>query len=372
MKKIKSLRSCYEVLFSNKHSGLVFSILIFVISTFLIIYSDWDRFKQNPASYLQKNIAPEIGYSMLAALIAFVAFELGYKRLESFQEKAGYKTKFSKEEFCKKTKRTTSGTVRILETWTSLLLESEEDDHEQYDFYNIVKNSIRNTNTEFQFLLLNPENFFFVNDRKKQLKNIDVESNIYINCQKLTEIKDFINKNFSNKHKNIEVRLYNTNPFLAIYGSPSDLFLAFFRKDQQTTESQYLRVTNNSPLGEFLNERFDQIFKDNKITKTLEEIWYLNVQVSEIGLLKVEYIKYQPQVKRNDEWYWIRHEKVSLKENELKDNFCVTMEDKEWSVVRRDIDPQVSEEVKSRVKFLFDSKYSGKKNLAIFRLVERQ
>ncbi|HEY9674161.1 MAG TPA: hypothetical protein V6D11_22170 [Waterburya sp.] len=244
-------------------------------------------------------ISQNLGYNLLGAVAAFIAFEIIFRKLKEVEEQQGVKLDFfKKSEFVNavyQAKFNNIGSqnnmvpIRIMETWTELL--RDEDYRER--IVNAILNSIINNNVEIEILLLDPENRDLVKARTKELKdtspefsNINVEENIYINLCQVQKIRKKLAE--EGKPDKLRVKLYNTSPSLAIYMCAPNLFVTFFRSGKLTTMGKQLRLPVDSPVGGFINERFDEIWQDPR-TRSLEDCLYVKAEVTQGGTAQHTY-----------------------------------------------------------------------------------
>jgi hypothetical protein len=276
--------------FVRNPSFLIGSILS-ILSIFLIALSSLGGEKLTFYSFLQN-----LGFNLLGTVCAFIAFEIILRRLKEIDEQQGVKLEFfNKIEFINiiyqsKQIQNNIASIRIMETWTELL----KDDHYKEKFANVLLNFIdNNTNSEIQILLLNPDNIDLVEARSNELKtaspefiNINVAENIYLNLREIQNINNQLES--YEKVNKLKVKLYNTSPSLSIYMCTPHLFVAFFRSGKLSTMGKQLKLPVDSPVGGFINERFDEIWQDPRTT-TLEDFLYLKVEVIQGGIAQRSY-----------------------------------------------------------------------------------
>ncbi|GAB1543450.1 hypothetical protein NUACC21_61240 [Scytonema sp. NUACC21] len=251
-------------------------------------------------------ISQNIGFNLLGAVAAFIAFEIIFQKLKEAEEQQGVELDFFKKaefinivfqsKFNKSNSQGNTVPIKIMETWTELLRDEEYKER----FVRAILNSIENNNAEIEILLLDPENRDLIKARTKELKDassefsdINIEENIYINLCEIQEIKKQLE--VWGKSDKLRIKLYNTSPSLAIYMCSPNLFVSFFRSGKLTTMGKQLKLPINSPMAEFINERFDEIWQDAR-TRSLEDRLYLQVEVTQGGAIqriydKVQYIR---------------------------------------------------------------------------------
>ena len=271
-------------------SFLIGSIL-FILSIFLIALSSLGGEKLSFYS-----ISQDLGFNLLGTVCTFIAFEIILIRLKEIDEQQGVKLEFfNKIEFINtvaqlKQIQINIVSIRIMETWTDLL----KDDKYKEIFVNAILNFIdKNPSSKIQILLLNPDNIDLVDARSNELKtaspefiNINVADNIYINLREIQNINSQLE--LYGKVNQLEVKLYNSSPSLAIYMCTPHLFVTFFRSGKLSTMGKQLKLPVDSPVGGFINERFDEIWQDMR-SITLEDFLYLKVEVIQGGITQRSY-----------------------------------------------------------------------------------
>ncbi len=313
------------------------------------------------------DILQNIGYNLLGAVCAFIVFDIVYIRLQELDKQKGVKLDLlEKYDFINKIRNLkpvnpqSIVTVRILETWTDLLSNRIYKD----DFSDALISCIKNNNCHIEILLLNPENKDLVNARYEDLKTLSeqfssiniVEENIYLNFQEIQQIIKELE--IIGKGDRLKVKCYNSIPSLAIYMCMPYLFVTFFRSGKMTSMSEQLKLHIESPVGTFINQRFQEIWDDIK-TIDLDDCLYMTLDVMQSGDLKstyekVKYISYE-------EGYYIQHPKLFIDITNIT-GISIRMYDdnifKPMVVSMDDLSPIVQR--------LFLSKYINYDNLFIF------
>ena len=282
--KLKSLLRTPSVKVGSAISG----ISVMLIISPLLTKNEFDWF----------NVWQNMGFNLLGAVCTFVAFDIVFCRLKEFDEQQGVKLDcFDKLEFINtimgaknfnKLSQNSVAPIRIMEVWTEFL----RDNVYRERFAQAILKYIETNNTEIEILLLNPENKDLVDARCLELQAVSSEFNniaerIYIN---LREIQKIIKKlEDRGKQDKLKVKLYNTSPSLAIYMCDPNMFVTFFRSGM-TTMSKQLKLPVDSPVGAFINERFEEIWQDTK-TISLENCLYVTVDVIKCGIVHSTYDK---------------------------------------------------------------------------------
>ncbi|QSV63936.1 MAG: hypothetical protein HEQ26_15425 [Dolichospermum sp. DL01] len=250
-KKIKIMRkniSFTMIRFNNlvRNPSFLIGSILFILSIFLIALSSLGGEKLSFYS-----ISQDLGFNLLGTVCTFIAFEIILIRLKEIDEQQGVKLEFfNKIEFINtvaqlKQIQINIVSIRIMETWTDLL----KDDKYKEIFVNAILNFIdKNPSSKIQILLLNPDNIDLVDARSNELKtaspefiNINVADNIYINLREIQNINSQLE--LYGKVNQLEVKLYNSSPSLAIYMCTPHLFVTFFRSGKLSTMGKQLKPT---------------------------------------------------------------------------------------------------------------------------------
>ncbi|KYC42383.1 hypothetical protein WA1_20665 [Scytonema hofmannii PCC 7110] len=313
-------------------------------------------------------ISQNIGFNLLGAVAAFVAFEIIFRKLKEAEEQQGVELDFFKKtEFIKMVFQTNftykflqnhTAPIRIMETWTGLLRDKEYKEK----FISAIFNSIDNNNAAIEILLLDPENRDLIKARTKELKDtspefseINIEENIYTNLYEIQEIKKQLEKR--GKSDKLKIKFYNTSPSIALYMCSPNLFVSFFRSGKLTTMSKQLKLPVNSPMAEFINERFDEIWQDPK-TKSLEDRLYVKVEVTQGGMTQGIYDKVQ--YIRCEEGYYIQHAELF---NDIANKQNINLKIRGRTFKYKNV---VINDLSEIVQKLFLSKYPRVEKLFIF------
>ncbi|MCJ8281086.1 MAG: hypothetical protein MJK14_14700 [Rivularia sp. ALOHA_DT_140] len=167
-----------------------------------------------------------------------------------------------------------------MQTWTDLLI--NQDDKEE--FKDAIIESLQAEAVFIQILLLNPENKDLVESRSEDLSHlgINLEENIYTSIRELQVIYRTLKKlGLEERIERIEIKLYNINPSIAIYMCSPSLFVNFMRKGQITTRGEQLKLSMDSDIAKFIDERFNEVWDDSK-SISLNDFLYLQLEVQDL------------------------------------------------------------------------------------------
>ena len=138
-------------------------------------------------------------------------------------------------------------TYRVMDTWSELLL------GEVFrEFDNAIQTS---TNLKVEVLLANPYSTVI-----KQ-RSEDLKKDAFIPSEEgISKLVDLCNK-YGQK---LEVRLYNTTISCRAYSWFDKTFFSFYPPGMQGDQAVNLEFFNASPLGEYVNSYFNQVWKSEK------------------------------------------------------------------------------------------------------------
>ncbi|MEL7241554.1 MAG: hypothetical protein AAGM40_04290 [Cyanobacteria bacterium J06573_2] len=310
MQRLKLLFSRFIFFLSSPSS--IICIHLLVLSIILIGLPYLLGKKSIEDEYLE--ILQDIGSDLFGGACAFLAFEIIWQRFKKNEEDRGsILDYFSKKEFINAINRSTSARkrqkitlIKIMQTWTDLLI--NQDDKEE--FKDAIIESLQAETALIQILLLNPENQDLVESRSEDLSHlgINLEENIYANIRELQTIYKALKKlGLEERIERIEIKLYNINPSIAIYMCSPSLFVNFMRKGQITTRGEQLKLSMDSDIAKFIDERFNEVWDDSN-SIPLNDFLYLKLQVIEECNNTVNKIRYN-EVKyvQHEDFYYIQH-----------------------------------------------------------------
>lgn len=356
-----------KVLFRFLRDPSIIVIIFFVIVSGLLIISP-SSFSGNPNYKINwPDICQNVGFDLLGGVFAFVGFDVIWIRLKELERQQGVQIDyFNKSEFISKVRQLKSYnrfssqprvTVRILETWTELLRDANYKERLSEAILRCAEN-----NNEIEILLLNPENRDLVEARSSDLQSIsndfssiNIRNNLYINLKEIQKIIQQLEP--SGNQNRLKVKLYNNIPSLAMYMCKPYLFVTFFRAGELTTMSQQLKLHIDSPVSEFINQRFDQIWKDPK-TISLEDCLYVKLDIIKSGKFHCTYDRIKYIV--CDRGYYIQNAKL-FRHIANRTDIHIRIDDKFFKPKDVEID-----DLPAIVQKLFCSKYIKHGELFLF------
>ncbi|HEX6873611.1 MAG TPA: hypothetical protein VF163_21140 [Micromonosporaceae bacterium] len=141
-------------------------------------------------------------------------------------------------------------TVAILETWTGLLEEPYRD-----RFLAALRSALLNQ-AMVRILLLDPDSEG-AQQRAKELRQRDVPLAIMTNLFHLCQLRDELHEDVRAR---LTVRVYDASPSVQMYRCDNKAFVSFFPIDQSTYDAQQIETLMSTPIGEFVQNRFDELW----------------------------------------------------------------------------------------------------------------
>jgi hypothetical protein len=219
------------------------------------------------------------GVALFGSFITYLIFDLILQRIEEYRIKEHLRIDLDRliDSIAGANTR-----IRILETWTELLNERK-----RKSFLNAIAELLQR-DVEVQIFLMNPD-LKAVSDRSDQLK-IDVQERIVENLRILDEFQE---KNLGSPARmNLQVKMYNSLPSIALYQWDDRAFVSFFPRDTYANESSQLEIFMKTPLGDYITRKFDSDWADTE-TGTLATFMGLNVEtLDSVGQRSYSDVKY--------------------------------------------------------------------------------
>jgi hypothetical protein len=145
--------------------------------------------------------------------------------------------------------------VRIMDTYSNLL-----DGPHTASFFEAVEMALERQ-AVVQILLLDPDSFA-ARQRAHELDDPDVYREIMRNIRVLYE---FRNRASPTSHgRDVNVRMYTASPAISLYRWDEKALVSFFPAGKISSQGAQLEIIANSPLGAFVNERFNSLWAMSK------------------------------------------------------------------------------------------------------------
>jgi hypothetical protein len=175
-------------------------------------------------------------------------------------------------------------TVAILETWTGLLEEPHVD-----RFIDALRSALRNQAT-VRILLLDPDSEG-ARLRGKELRQRDVPIAIMGNLYTLARLRDELSDDVAQR---LKVRIYDASPSVQMYRCDNKAFISFFPIDQSTYDAQQIETLMNTPIGDFVQGRFEELWtapSTVKLTDATTMSVELRRQDADLGQCDVRFVR---------------------------------------------------------------------------------
>ena len=173
--------------------------------------------------------------------------------------------------------------IRIMDTYSNLL-----DGPYTTQFFRAVELALERQ-AIVQILLLDPDSPA-ARQRAHELDDPDVYREIMRNLRVLYNFRNTALP--ASVIHNFNVRMYTASPSVTVYRWDEKTLVSFFPVDKISSQSIQLEVTVDSPLGKFVNERFNSLWTGSK---DLEEFMRLSVTLADADSaganLEVEFVQ---------------------------------------------------------------------------------
>lgn len=145
--------------------------------------------------------------------------------------------------------------VRIMDTYSTLL-----NGPDTASFFEAIELALERQ-AVVQILLLDPDSSA-ARQRAHELDDPDVYREIMRNLRVLYE---FRNKSGPTSHgRDVNVRMYTASPAITLYRCDEKALVSFFPVGKISSQGAQLEIIANSPLGAFVNERFNSLWAGSK------------------------------------------------------------------------------------------------------------
>lgn len=241
-------------------------------------------------------ILSNFGVGLVSAVIIFIILELV---LEHIHETAGHAERgFNYKEWVDQSKRSKKQ-LRVLNTFTELLIESGRYDLEKQRFLAYLRSFAVDSEQEdftMQFLFLDPYSQAAeqrqIDRQKSSPYDHDKEKNTEDTINVIQAIKDnlstlyYLKQDLGAAGKRIEVKLFYTLPPFQLFQLDKAASITYYPRQRGTSDIRTLRFdfSIETPLGDFVRSTFEEIWQDGDATKTLEDYMQIEVVVNKEGV----------------------------------------------------------------------------------------
>jgi hypothetical protein len=213
-----------------------------------------------------------LGASVVLAAISYVIFDPLFEeaRRARVQEHLSFDQKAFVEVLCRTGRR-----VRILDTWTILLEHRNRD-----ETLRAMRSALAN-GAQVQLLLLDPD-CTAAQQRSEELEKqrVDVPRQIRANLRHLAAFGDSLDHQMRSR---LQVRIYDASPSIQLYQWDGQALISFFPIGKLSFNVPQLEVDMDSPWGEFMHARFEELWGHQQATLTLERYWSTAVVLRHAG-----------------------------------------------------------------------------------------
>lgn len=272
----------------------------------LLIVSAWGL------TELWRDVFVNLGAGLAGAVVTFLIFEVYLRELRRSE---GITRKgFEYAPFIKSV-RTARETVRVLTTFTYLL----SDSHTRHQFRNALYDALRaRPDLSVRFLVLDP---FSDAARQRERDRGDGEKVILLIQQNLIELYELTQDPV---FRSVEVRIYDLLPPISLFQWDYHGSMSFYPRGRSISEADRFELSIETPLGRFVNDTFENIWKDVQ-SQHLEDYMHLPVQVvnpltNEAEEHRVPFVKEQGQLvfyallnRHDHKWGWAVSETLPLR-----------------------------------------------------------
>jgi hypothetical protein len=215
---------------------------------------------------LWRDLFVNLAAGLVGAVLTFWVFEI---YLREIRRSEGIARKgFEYAEFIKNASRAKER-IRILTTFTHLL----SDARTRQEFRHALFHALRgNDELPVQLLLLDP----FSNAARQRDEDRGPSENVIRLIQdNLVQLFDLCDDPV---FRSVEVRIYDLLPPISLFQWDNYASMSFYPRGRSISEADRFELSMNTPLGRFLNDTFESIWKDKK-TKRLHEYMRLPIHI---------------------------------------------------------------------------------------------
>jgi hypothetical protein len=240
--------------------------------------------------------------------------------------------------------------IALLETWTDML---------EPPYRNRFLDALRaamGRGTVVRVLLLNPDSDGAKLRAHELNYRRDVQLSILNNLRVLQEVSDSVR---DASRGSLQVRLYTASPSIQMYRWDDVASISFFPLDQSNFSSPQIEAYMTTPLGEFVERRFDELWSAS-MTKDLREILTVRLSIVRSGTTGVERCEAR-FVEVGGLLYAGDQVLTRLSSLHGVANLTVAVEDESGTEVLHDLEhyEHIDNEVRARVVTLFKAKYGA-------------
>ncbi|OLB76466.1 MAG: hypothetical protein AUI14_18680 [Actinobacteria bacterium 13_2_20CM_2_71_6] len=237
---------------------LIGVLVLLVLSTLLLV---WARLSTGFNSDLLLNV----GASVVIVALSYAIFDPLFEELR--RSRVEEHAMFDHDEFSRYVSGATD-LVAVMDTGNHILEGSSRS-----PFLSALRMALRN-GAKVRVLLLDPDSAA-ASQRAEEIRPVDVRRVIVENLRHLNDFADSLDDRL---RSNFQVRIYDASPSIQIFRWDDKALISFFPIGVRASASPHLEVYLSSPLGEFVQGRFDDLWR-HPSTRELTDYVVLPVTV---------------------------------------------------------------------------------------------
>ena len=253
---------------------LVGILVLLVISAVLLA---WARLSEG----FNRDVLINIGASVVIVALSYAIFDPLFEELR--RSRVEEHSMFDHDEFNRHVS-TATDLVAVMDTGNHLLEGSS-----RRGFLVALRKALQN-GARVRILLLDPDSAA-ASQRAEEIRPVDVRRVIVDNLRYLNDFADSLD---DRQRQSFQVRIYDASPSIQIFRWDDKALISFFPIGVRASASPHLEVYLASPLGEFVQGRFDDLWR-HPSTRDLSE--YVTVPVT---------VYYEDVALRNCEVHFVR------------------------------------------------------------------
>jgi hypothetical protein len=236
---------------------LVGILVLLVISVVLLAWARWSE-------GFNRDVLINVGASVVIVALSYAIFDPLFEELR--RSRVEEHAMFDHDEFNRHVS-TATDLVAVMDTGNHLLEGSSRS-----RFLVALRKALHN-GAKVRILLLDPDSAA-ASQRAEEIRPVDVRRVIIDNLRHLNDFADSLDE----RHRqSFQVRIYDASPSIQIFRWDDKALISFFPIGVRASASPHLEVYLTSPLGEFVQGRFDDLWR-HPSTRELTE--YVAVPVT--------------------------------------------------------------------------------------------
>ncbi len=220
---------------------LVAVVVLLLASALLLAWARW-------SSGFTRDVLINIGASVVIVALSYAIFDPLFQELH--RSRVEEHANFDPEDFSRQVSIATD-LVAMMDTGNHLL-----EGGNRGKFLTALRQAMRN-GSKVRILLLDPDSAA-ASQRSEEIRPVDVRRVIVDN---LRHLNDFAGTLAERDRSRLQVRIYDASPSIQMFRWDDRALISFFPIGVRASASPHLEVQLNSPLGEFVQGRFDDLWR---------------------------------------------------------------------------------------------------------------